>query len=1158
MIVVAALFAGRAWASPAVPSCVEELATHAVGSVTEVPVIGVTPASASLAVPPGWEVLVEAQEIGNDVTVDIGDPDRTPSVHADNPVRRAGRHWAIVSSTSGGRIVVQLTGKEHADVSGRVAVRVSALGPERLSSRCNEAVRSLAAADASYARGQDVSRAVSGPGQASARHHYLLAVEEYAQAVRLLYAPADAPLRVTAALSIAATYYQDLKDWARSADWAEKTRAEALSHHLDYDAARAGAYLAASWIEMAGSSARPPIPPALPRTVHQQMERTRELLREIERFHRKRTEPYDATLQLNNIGVAYYTEGRYREAERSYRRAMAEFGVLHEWARQSITLQNIAQCQWGRGDVLTAVDTYRKILETLRPQPYPYLYLTVLANSAQASFAAGDLDTSLRGLARSLEFAREIQAPTKIGQSLYGLGVIYYALGDRELARQYLDEALAVQPVALDPAGHMVTLRALSAIYVDEGRVDAAVAADTEALSLATSPSRRARMLIRLATDTAAAGRVGQALESLRTALDGPNAYDPAIRAEGLIARGHIYRVTGRLPEAIGDLDAAVAIVVRHDNPDQEFRAHLELASTWETLGKPDRALRAVNRALARSDELRRQSANPEFRAQRQAPLRPAYDLKLALLADRYGQLSAKGKTDAAREVSILALRTAEHARAQSLADLSSLRYSSNDATLRAQLERRERLYRDLAARRFRLDSREDAVGATDERVISLQSDITAIRRDLDALNIDIARQSGVRSTTLRETPGSWPRFIRQRAPESVIIDYWLGDRGAYAWTITSDGVEWTMLGDSAPINEAARSMHGAFTGFASRPPRDRLEAGAVLYDRAVRPVEKLAANRRQIIVVPDGALSYVPFAALRTSHDAGARYLIEDHDVALAPAAWWLVDRRALPTTAGPSRVLLLSDPIYERTDPRLGAQATPKDPRPRGEHASNALDRRQYEGLERLPWTAREAELLAALVPESQVDRLSGATATRARLLAADWTQYRIIHLASHGEVDAAMPQLSALLLGAYDEHGQRVEQAVRAVDLESRTLQADIVALSACDTAVGREIAGEGVLGLASTTLARGAGAVLASLWSSSDEISARLMTEFYRGVLIDHAKPPSALGSAMRTMLSRNPQADPAFWAVYQLSIGRLDVHVMNREVAKADVKTREQP
>ncbi len=1160
--VVLALLAGTVAATPLAPSsdaaCVGELARHAIGAPHDVLLVGVTPVSLSLDVPQGTEILVDAAQSGIDMTLAVGADGQGFAAHAETPVRRAGHQWAIVTSAAAGPLVVRLTGKEHPDVSGHTTVRLTALGPERLSDRCSQIVHALAAASASYARGQDVSRAVSTPGKASARHHYLLAVEEYSQAVRLLDAPADAPLRVMAALSVAAAYYQDLKDWARSADWAQRTRADAQPNGLDYEAARAGAFLAASWLEMAGTTAHPSKASEVQKSVHERMVQTRELLRELERVHRKRGELYDATLQLNNAGVAYYTEGNYTQAERIYRRASAMFGALHEWPRQSIAQQNIAQCQWGRGEVLTAVETYRKILEKLGPKPYPYAYVAVLANSALASFAAGDLDTSLRQNAKALEFAREIQAPTKIGQSLHGLGITYYAMGDRELARLYLDEALTVRTAALDPGGRMATLRALSAVYVDEGRIDAAVAFDQEALSLATSPSRRARMLIRLATDTAAAGGVESAVESLRPALDGPNAYDPAIRVEALIARGHIYRVSGRLPDAVEDLDAAVAIVARHDSPDQDFRANLELASAWEALGKPDHALIAIDRALSRSDELRRQSANPEFRAQRQAPLRPAYDLKLALLADRFRQLRAAGRIDEARRLGIQALQTAEHGRAQSLADLSSLRYSSNDATLRTQLERRERLYRDLAARRFRLDSRQDAAGAADEHVIALQADIAASRRDLDALNIDIAQLSGVRSSTLREVPGSWPRFMGVRAPDSVIIDFWVGDRGAYAWTISSDGIEWTMLGASAPITEAARTMHEAFKSFAGRPPSDRLEAAALVYDRVIRPLGARATSRRQIIVVPDGALGYVPFAALRTGRDIGARYLVEDHDVALAPAAWWLVDRRAPPTAPGPSRVLLLSDPIYEGNDPRLARQVAPKDGQPSRPRAPNGLERRQYESLGRLPWTAREAEVLAALVPSSQVDRLSGGTATRDRLLAAHWSEYRIIHLASHGMVDAAMPQLSALLLGAYNERGQRVEQAVRAVDLESLTLRADIVALSACDTAVGKEIAGEGVVGLAATTLARGAGAVLASLWPSSDEISARLMTEFYRGVLIEHGKPPSALGSAMRTMLSRNSQTDPAFWAVFQLSIGRLDGQDSNRDVARTDIKTREQP
>jgi CHAT domain-containing protein len=196
------------------------------------------------------------------------------------------------------------------------------------------------------------------------------------------------------------------------------------------------------------------------------------------------------------------------------------------------------------------------------------------------------------------------------------------------------------------------------------------------------------------------------------------------------------------------------------------------------------------------------------------------------------------------------------------------------------------------------------------------------------------------------------------------------------------------------------------------------------------------------------------------------------------------------------------------------------------------------QAADLKRLPWTARETAMIAALVPAGLVDQLSGGTATRARLLNEDWSRYRIIHLASHGVVDASMPQLSALLLGAYDDHGQRVEQAVRAADLELLTLNADIVALSACDTALGRDVAGEGSVGLAYTALARGAGAVIGSLWQAPDEMSAHVMTEFYRGILHDHLSPSGALGSAMRGELLRNPQADPALWAAFQVSVSRL--------------------
>jgi CHAT domain-containing protein len=1153
LMFVAAHLAPESSAMPAEPSahaaCLAALTAQALDANVDVPVKGRTPVAISVRLPPGAEILVEAVEHGNDVVLDAGDS--VSLAHADNPVRRSGRQWAIIAPMPGGSITVRLTSKEHDAVSGDVSLRAYALSSTQLSERCNQAVRALAAADAAYARGQDVSRAQSKAGAASARHEYLIAVEEYLRAYGLLDDPADAALRVTAAHAIAATYYQDLKQWARSAEWAARTEAAARELHLDYDAARAGALIAASWIEMATQSAASERSTAAPMPARKRMDHARALLRSLERFHRQRRELYDATLQLNTIGLSYNVEGRYREAEPIIRRAIARFGALHEWPRQGVALSNLAFSQWGQGDLLAAAETFHLALGKLGPEPYPYPYLIALINSGLVAFAVGDFDVSLRVNAQALRLARKVQARLPESQSLYGLGVTYYALGDRALARQYLEESLALRPANVEARGRVSSLRALSAVYGDEGRLDAALAADEEALALASSSPSRARMLIRLAVDAAASGHVADALASIRAVLDGKQTADPGIRAEALIARGHIYRVTGKYSAAAADLRAAVAAIALHDDPDRDFRANLELAATWAALDKPAQALAAVNRALARSDELRRQTASPEFRAQRQAPLRPAYDLKLSLLAERYRQLIAAGQMRIAERLSIRALGTAEHERAQSLADVSSLTYSRLDSTVRAQLERRERLYRDLAARRFQLAAREDGAGGIDARAVALRAEIVAIRRELDALNVDLARISGVRSSAAAESPASWPRSLRERAPDTVIVDYWLGARDAYAWIITRDGIRWAMLGDSGPITASARAMHEAFRGFAGRPQRDRSESAAVLYDQIIRPLGELTTGNNPIVVVPDGALSYVPFAALRMNHADDARYLIQQHDIALAPAAWWLLDRPPPVPVVRPSRVLLVSDPIYGPADDRLGPGRQAGSPHASSQPAAEDADLRQFEALDRLPWTAREAELIKALVPAAQVDHLFGAAATRARVLASDWSKYRIVHLASHGMVDAAMPQLSALILGAYDEHGRRVDQALRAADIEGVTLQADIVSLSACDTAVGPEIVGEGAVGLAATTLARGAGAVLASLWQSPDEMSARLMTEFYRGVLAAHRSTSSALGSAMRSVLASYPRADPAFWATYQLSISHLDGQSVSRAVQPSD-------
>jgi CHAT domain-containing protein len=284
-------------------------------------------------------------------------------------------------------------------------------------------------------------------------------------------------------------------------------------------------------------------------------------------------------------------------------------------------------------------------------------------------------------------------------------------------------------------------------------------------------------------------------------------------------------------------------------------------------------------------------------------------------------------------------------------------------------------------------------------------------------------------------------------------------------------------------------------------------------------------------------------------------QFVAMQHDIALTPAAWVLDTNGARAQPHDRRGLLLVADPVYQADDPRLTAVqhavVTPQA------SARRALDPAR-RGYRRLPFTAQEAAQISAQFSPADVDQLTGLNATRDRLLSLDWSKYRFIHIATHGIVDAQVPGLSALILGSYDASGAVVDGAVRVADLSLQTLTADVAVFSACDTALGKEVLSEGLVGIGSTTLARGARAVVASLWPVSDEIGARLMTEFYRHLLHDSMSPPAALGAAMRSVVSHDASADPALWAAFQVSVVALGPGLPTRNAGTAKVATTTRP
>jgi CHAT domain-containing protein len=362
-------------------------------------------------------------------------------------------------------------------------------------------------------------------------------------------------------------------------------------------------------------------------------------------------------------------------------------------------------------------------------------------------------------------------------------------------------------------------------------------------------------------------------------------------------------------------------------------------------------------------------------------------------------------------------------------------------------------------------------------------------------------------------------------------VSYWLGPDSAYAWVVSRKEIHWARLPPPAGIADQAFAFHRSLTRLVDVPHERRLQDAEALYGMIIRPIEPWLSGVRQWLIIPDAALDYVPFAALAVPDANGASFVATRHDVALAPAAWMLETSGPRGRPRARRALLIVADPVYQPDDPRLGAikrvSATSQS------KALPPLDRGQGQ-YQRLPFTAQEAAQISAEFPHADVDELIGLDATRERLLSLDWSAYRFIHIAAHGIVDAQVPQLSALILGSYDSSGRVVDGAVRVADLSLQSLSADVAVLSACDTALGKQVLSEGLVGIGSTMLARGARAVVASLWPVSDEIGAHLMTEFYRHLLRDSMSPAAALGAGMRSVISSGA-ADPALWAAYQVSV-----------------------
>lgn len=710
---------------------------------------------------------------------------------------------------------------------------------------------------------------------------------------------------------------------------------------------------------------------------------------------------------------------------------------------------------------------------------------------------SGQEERALTYYARGAPILRESGNEGLLASVLFGNGRALGRLGRWPEARPLLEESIALSR-KLNGADfrEAIFLLELASAAEAGNQMDRALEFITEALAAARKSKDEVGIgdaLIRLARHYGSRNDWAKAIPVLKESVD------------------H-FRTTGvglYLPTALSGL----------------ARAHFELADAGAALPFVREAIGVAEAALARA-------GGSEAQANYFATFRNLFSLEAAIL-------HLAGKDGEAFEVS-------ERSRARGLASV----LASAGIDLRAGVS--PDLQSQSSALEKAIATKLSALAAV-ERKARQQAEADAIRREIDDLRhqqdrvLARIRDAHPNYASLTQFAGIAIARVREELldADTVLLEYLLDRDRNYVWAVTRDGTACARILRRAEVDKAAHAAYAALTarnlnpeGEAPERRRARIEqadrawqdAAAELSELLLKPVAASLAGKKRWLVVSDESLHRIPFGAL-PAPSAGAP---DSREVVNLPSAAVLAMIRRLTAGRKPAAktVAVFADPVFENDDPRLTEVSQRTESRLQAKAGGGDEIQRKLK-LPRLPFTRREADVIAALAAPGGVSLAVGLAATRAAAQAPEVASHRILHFATHGLLNEDAPALSGVALSMFDETGRAQNGFLRLHDIYNLKLPVDLVVLSACQSALGKRLSGEGLIGLARGMMFAGAARVVASLWKVDDAATAELMRLFYEAMLVKGEPPAAALFTAQRKMAAQRRWSSPYYWAAFQL-------------------------
>ncbi|MBI1747889.1 MAG: CHAT domain-containing protein [Acidobacteria bacterium] len=854
----------------------------------------------------------------------------------------------------------------------------------------------------------------------------------------------------------------------------------------------------------------------------------------------------DVSITLNNIGLEYEKQGSYSEAIKVYQKALALMEELGYKRGHAATLNNLGVVYWNEGSYGSAILYFQQALKIGEALEDKQIIAMTLNNMGGVYRQYGSYESAIDAYQAARRIREELGDKPGIANNLNNMGVVYSDQGLFDRAAEYYERALKVKEEAGDKKGIANTLNNIGILHMDHGFYGRALEYYQKALRMRDEVGDklgRAVTLNNLGIAYRKQGAFAKALEYHQSALSVSReiqAKSPAGRAYTGMARAHLGQE--HYAEAVTAAQPSLTLGKETNEPRIIWDAYDILGLAYEKLGDPLKALSHYQLAVVEIEKVRVHAVSDEGKAGFFAEHLYVYEHIIRLLH----KLS---KENPAAIYERQAFEYAERAKARAMLDaLAEGRAAIRKGLSSEQLDNERAIFRKIS--QIQSELRKERL--SEAKRTAWMTKLKQAEEELDKFVEDLRSHCPEYAQLQYPEPFGSARVQKELDENSLLVEFFLGDEQSFVFAMGRTDMQMAALPKRGEIERRVNAYLQTIRRFPKQAMgsesvkrmEEHYQGARALFDQLLGPIQERIRGKATLILVPDGALHYLPFETLLVTRPVGSRkgpstprrgkYLLEEYLITYAPSAsvWGNLKTGKNAVVTGQKDLLAFADPVIRRGQ-RAGGRPSPR----RGERAGEEGVQGPFNGAEfqfaPLPYTRQEVEALSHLFRKDQQRIYVGAKASEETLKRERLDEYRRIHFATHAVIDEQAPRRSGLILswsgGKEEEDG--ILQVSEIFNLE---LAAELVVLSACESGLGKLIRGEGMLGLTRAFLYAGAQNLVVSLWNVNDRSTAQLMQSFYRYMRAGRNRAYALRQAKLDLLHSSVPgYAFPYFWAPFIL-------------------------